>query len=115
MKKIVTSLFSLSLALWCAAAEPRSEISTSDAMTEVAQGKISGYTENGINIYKGVPYAKAERFKAPVEADAWAGIRSCRNYGPTCPQAVRQGWQNDEIAFAFNWDDGYPGEDCLRA
>jgi len=115
MKKLITSLFSLSLTLWCAAAEPRSEISTSDAMTEVTQGKISGYTENEINIYKGVPYAKAERFKAPVEADAWEGIRSCRNYGPTCPQAVRQGWQNDEIAFAFNWDDGYPGEDCLRA
>lgn len=115
MKKLLTSLLSLSLALWCAAAEPRSEISTSDAMTTVSQGKISGYTENGINIYKGVPYAKAQRFKAPVEADAWEGVRSCRNYGPTCPQAVRQGWQNDEIAFAFNWDDGYPGEDCLRA
>lgn len=52
---------------------------------------------------------------APQPADKWEGTRSCRNYGPTCPQAVRQGWQNDEIAFAFNWDDGYPGEDCLRA
>jgi hypothetical protein len=24
------------------------------------------------------------------------------------------GWQSDEQAFAFNWDDGFPGEDCLR-
>lgn len=35
-------------------------------------------------------------------------------FGPTCPQAVRMGWGADEHAFAFHWDDGYPGEDCLR-
>ncbi len=115
MKKIILSLMLLASGVCMYAAEPRTEISTSDATATVTGGKIAGYTENGINIYKGIPYAKAERFKAPVAADAWQGVRSCRNYGPTCPQAVRQGWQNDEIAFAFNWDDGYPGEDCLRA
>lgn len=115
MKKHITSLALLALALCSHAAEPRSAISTTDATTTVEQGRIAGYTEEGINIYKGVPYAKAERFMAPQPADKWEGTRSCRNYGPTCPQAVRQGWQNDEIAFAFNWDDGYPGEDCLRA
>lgn len=114
MKKSFFSVLAVSVALSCAAAEPRTEISTSDAVTTVAQGKIAGYTEDGIHIYKGIPYAKAERFMPPVEADSWEGVRSCRNYGPTCPQAVRMGWQNDEIAFAFNWDDGYPGEDCLR-
>ena len=115
MKKHITSLALLALALCSHAAEPRSAISTTDATTTVEQGRIAGYTEEGINIYKGGPYAKAERFMAPQPADKWEGTRSCRNYGPTCPQAVRQGWQNDEIAFAFNWDDGYPGEDCLRA
>jgi len=115
MKKNISTLLALSLALWCSAAEPRNEISTSSAVTTISQGRIAGYTEEGINIYKGIPYAKAERFMAPQEADSWEGVRSCRNYGPTCPQAVRQGWQNDEIAFAFNWDDGYTGEDCLRA
>lgn len=115
MKKHITSLALLALALCSHAAEPRSAISTTDATTTVEQGRIAGYTEEGINIYKGVPYAKADRFMAPQPADKWEGTRSCRNYGPTCPQAVRQGWQNDEIAFAFNWDDGYPGEDCLRA
>ena len=24
------------------------------------------------------------------------------------------GWYSDEQAFAFNWDDGYPDENCLR-
>lgn len=29
-------------------------------------GKVAGYVENGIYIYKGIPYAKAERFMPPV-------------------------------------------------
>lgn len=115
MKKILLSLMIMAAALSAGAAEPRSEISTADARTTIAQGQIAGYSENGVYIYKGIPYAKASRFMAPEKPDAWEGTRSCRNYGPTCPQDKRQGWQNDEIAFAFNWDDGYPGEDCLRA
>ena len=115
MKKIFLSLMIMAAALSAGAAEPRSEISTADARTTIAQGQIAGYSENGVYIYKGIPYAKASRFMAPEKPDAWQGVRSCRNYGPTCPQDKRQGWQNDEIAFAFNWDDGYPGEDCLRA
>ena len=42
------------------------------------------------------------------------GVRSSRAYGPTCPQGKRMGWYSDEQAFAFNWDDGYPDENCLR-
>lgn len=115
MKKTVIGLVTLVVAMTAGGAEPRSEISTADAVATVSQGQIAGYSENGVYIYKGIPYAKAARFMAPEAPEAWQGVRSCRNYGPTCPQGVRQGWQNDEIAFAFNWDDGYPGEDCLRA
>lgn len=50
----------------------------------------------------------------PVAPDKWEGIRSSRSYGPTCPQGKRMGWYSDEHAFAFNWDDGYPDENCLR-
>ena len=115
MRRIYLSLIIAASVLGAIAAEPRSEISTADALATISQGQIAGYTENGVYIYKGIPYAKAVRFMAPEPADSWQGVRSCRNYGPTCPQGERQGWQNDEIAFAFNWDDGYPGEDCLRA
>lgn len=88
--------------------------SSAVAVAETESGKVGGYVENGIYIYKGIPYAKAERFMPPVAADKWEGIRSSRAYGPTCPQGKRMGWYSDEQAFAFNWDDGYPGEDCLR-
>lgn len=87
---------------------------TSSTVVEVSSGKIAGLIDNGVSIYKGVPYAKAERFMAPVDADKWEGVRSCRAYGPTCPQGKRAGWYSDEQAYAFAWDDGYADEDCLR-
>lgn len=83
-------------------------------VVRTTSGQVAGYIENGIYIYKGIPYAKAERFMPPTAPDAWEGIRSSRAYGPTCPQAKRMGWYSDESAFSFNWDDGFPDEDCLR-
>ena len=45
------------------------------------KGKVRGYYYDGNYIFKGIPYAKAARFKQPVEADAWDGIRDATNYG----------------------------------
>ncbi len=123
-KRIVAALAALACLHACGhltkegrtAAENTSEV-VADSTTIVAkvkQGEIAGYQTMGVNVFKGVPYAKAERFMPPTAPDSWTGVRSCRAYGPTCPQAVRTGWQSDEAAFAFNWDDGHAGEDCLR-
>ena len=93
-----------------------SELLTSSQATVVqtVSGKVAGYFDDGSYTYKGIPYAKAERFMPPVPADPWEGIRSSRAYGPTCPQGKRTGWYSDELAFSFSWDDGFPDEDCLR-
>ncbi len=45
----------------------------------------------------------------PLEPEPWKDIRSSRAYGPVCPQGVRTGWASDEMAFAFDWDDGSSG------
>lgn len=93
-----------------------SELLTSAEATVVQTvcGKVAGYIDDGIYTYKGIPYAKAERFMAPQPADSWEGVRSSRAYGPTAPQEVRSGWSSDELGFSFAWNDGFPGEDCLR-
>ncbi|MDE7344287.1 MAG: carboxylesterase/lipase family protein [Alistipes sp.] len=98
------------------AASRESEVvaSSACAVAETRSGLVGGYLEDGIFTFKGIPYAKAERFMPPVAPDRWEGIRSSRAYGPTCPQGERAGWRNDELAFSFAWDDGYAGEDCLR-
>ena len=94
-----------------------SELLTSEETTVVqtATGKVAGYIEQGIYTYKGIPYAKAERFMDPQPVDSWEGVRSSRAYGPTAPQEARKGWASDELGFSFAWNDGFPGEDCLRA
>ena len=94
---------------------PSFEFDSSEATSRVSTtgGDIAGYLENGVYIYKGIPYGKAERFM-PAESVSWDGVRSCRAYGPTCPQGARTGWYNDEQAFSSAWNDGFPDEDCLR-
>ncbi len=93
---------------------PRSEASSQTAVATTQSGKVAGYAAGNLYVFKGIPYARAERFMPPQAPEKWEGIRSSRAYGPTCPQAVRGGWQSDEHSFAFDWDDGHPGEDCLR-
>lgn len=88
--------------------------SSEAAIAQTEFGKVGGYIAEGVYIYKGIPYAQAKRFMPPVDPERWEGIRSSRAYGPTCPQGKRMGWYSDEHAFAFNWDDGYPDENCLR-
>ena len=89
-----------------------------NAVVETTTGKVRGFTRNGIHIFKGIPYAASTaengRFLPPRKPEPWTEIRSSMYYGPTCPQAARTGWLNDENAFLFQWDDGQPGENCLR-
>lgn len=99
----------------CKARTAELQTSAEATLAQTTGGSVAGYIDNGIFTYKGIPYAKAERFMPPVPADKWEGVRSCRAYGPTCPQGKRMGWYSDEQAFSFNWNDGFPDEDCLRA
>ena len=77
-------------------------------------GPVAGYIDDGVFIYKGIPYGTAGRFQPAVDPEPWKEVRSCRAYGPTCPQGKRTGWYDDVQAFSMHWDDGFPDEDCLR-
>lgn len=113
---VVTAIAGIACGTGKSADRNSSELETSAEATivQTVTGKVAGYIDNGIYTYKGIPYAKAERFMPPVPADSWEGIRSSRAYGPTCPQGKRMGWYSDEQAFSFNWDDGFPDENCQR-
>ncbi len=94
-------------------------------IVEIASGKIRGFSRNGILAFKGIPYAASTagkgRYMAPAPPAPWTGVRSSMALGFACPQGLhvpegrRAGWSHDEEAFMFEWDDGQPGEDCLRA
>lgn len=84
------------------------------AVAETASGKVRGYIHNGIFTYKGIPYAKAERFMPPSKPTSWTDVRSSLTYGPVCPLIDPTTSVQDESEFVFNHDWGYPNEDCLR-
>ena len=56
------------------------------AVVTIAAGKLRGYVDGSTYIFKGVPYAQADRFEEPQEVDAWEGIRDAQVYGDICPQ-----------------------------
>jgi para-nitrobenzyl esterase len=97
---------------------PLIAVSDSASVVETAAGRVRGYARTGIHTFKGIPYAASTagsaRFLPPERPKPWAGVRSSLYYGQVCPQGPRAGWAVDENAFMFEWDDGQPGEDCLR-
>ncbi|MGC2330073.1 MAG: carboxylesterase/lipase family protein [Candidatus Acidiferrales bacterium] len=92
--------------------------SNENAIVETTAGKVRGFTRNGIYTFKGLPYAGttagSSRFQPPAKPKPWTGLRSSMQYGFVSPQEPRAGWADDEVAWMFDWDDGRPGEDCLR-
>ncbi|HLN21065.1 MAG TPA: carboxylesterase family protein [Bacteroidales bacterium] len=59
---------------------------TQKPTVKTTSGKISGSIEDGIFTFKGIPYAKAERFMPPQAPDSWKGILECTKFSPVAMQ-----------------------------
>ena len=55
------------------------------ALVRTTKGLVKGYARDGLLIFKGIPYARARRFHAPQETEAWEGVFDATNYGFVCP------------------------------
>lgn len=55
---------------------------------ETTSGKLKGYFYDGAYIFKGVPYAHADRFQMPAPA-RWEGVKDATSYGFVCPLMVQ--------------------------
>ena len=57
---------------------------------ETKSGKIRGYIDDGLEIYKGIPYAEAPigdlRFREPHPKKNWDGVKDCIKFGSIAPQ-----------------------------
>ena len=85
-----------------------------DCIVQVSSGKILGYNDAGIYTFKGVPYAKAERFLPPQAPDSWDGIRKTQVYGPQAMQGQNMMWggQPSDYDFGFQFKTELNSEDC---
>ena len=66
-----------------------------EAVVKTTSGTIAGSIDDGIFTFKGIPYAKAERFMPPQDPDAWEGVRECTEFGPVAKQIVA--WIEDSV------------------
>ncbi len=116
MKRISSRLVLFGTFFFAVFMHAQSEIQTGEniAITNTNSGKVRGYIEKGIYTYKGIPYAKAERFEAAEKPKAWQGVRSSTMYGPVAPLLTPTTAVQDEPEFVFDHDWGYTNEDCLN-
>ncbi|MHA1526763.1 MAG: carboxylesterase/lipase family protein, partial [Promethearchaeota archaeon] len=59
-------------------------------IVELDTGKLQGYIDKGIEIYKGIPYAEPPvgnfRFNAPEPKKSWNNVLEATRFGPDAPQ-----------------------------
>lgn len=71
---------------------------------EITHGKIRGIRQDGVNIFKGVPYAGKvsgdRRFRRAAPLEPWTGVRDALVLGAPAIQSPR-------------WNEPDPAEDCL--
>ena len=64
----------------------RSEASVSQPVVKLAQGELQGAKVGRLSVFRGVPYAMAERFGPPRPVAPWQGVRAAVAPGAVCPQ-----------------------------
>ena len=78
-------------AIWgCVTAIGLAQATPRDAI-ETRSGPVTGYVEEGVSVFRGIPYARPPegelRWRPPQPVIPWKGIRSCVQPGPNCPQS----------------------------
>ncbi len=79
--------------------------------TETSHGRLRGYLDQGLAVFRGVPYVAAPvgglRFRRPEPLRAWNGVRDALQDGPICPQLPAR------LASVLGGIDAPQDEDCL--
>ncbi|WP_406174705.1 carboxylesterase/lipase family protein [Streptomyces sp. NBC_00996] len=90
-----------------------SESQTKDPVVATPYGAVRGRYENGIAVFRGIPYAAPpfgpRRFRPPESPDPWEGVRDAGAFGPTPPKPPYS-----EAFARLLADPVVPGDDCLN-
>jgi len=104
--------FAIGCAMIVSADASRAQTAPADGpIATTTAGKVRGYVESSINVFKGIPYGgdtAKRRFQAPVPPDPWPGVRDCTDFGPIAPQpagTAKNGFRHADLP---------QREDCLN-
>lgn len=85
------------------------------AAVTTKSGKLEGDFQDGIYVFKGIPYAAAPvgnlRWMPPQPTTPWNGVRPAKQYGATAPQNMMAASSNSRFTPSFG--DVPQSEDCL--
>src|SRR5262245_58915471 len=80
-------------------------------VVKIDAGQISGTLDNGVRVFKGIPFAAppagALRWQAPRPVAAWTGVRAAEAFGAECMQAPYP------TTSPYARQNGPTSEDCL--
>ena len=86
MKRLLI-LMAASAAIFCSCSQKGPD------PVEVEGGRVSGYVEDGIRIYKGIPFAAPPvgelRWKAPQDVIPWEGVLEATQFAPAPVQPAK--------------------------
>src|SRR6266545_7146949 len=84
-----------------------------NTIVKTRSGKVRGNVADGVNAFKGIPYAAppfgVNRFRPPQPVKPWSGMRDALAYGPKTPQLPYP-----PPIDALLPELAVPGEDCLN-
>lgn len=84
-----------------------------DSIAKTIYGKVQGYNDDGIYTFKGIHYAKADRFMPPQYPDKFDGVQKCQVYGPKAMQDQNVRWgEPTDYDFGFQFKIEFLSEDC---
>jgi para-nitrobenzyl esterase len=87
-------------------------------IVETRYGKVQGYEQGAISVWKGIPFALPptgeRRFRAPQPLEPWTGVRQATTFSPMAPQVPAMGERMVGAMGAERAVDQRPmSEDCL--
>jgi para-nitrobenzyl esterase len=98
--------------IWVALASIAGLAAQTPKPVHTQSGLLQGAVEDGITVYKGIPFAAPPvgdlRWRAPQPAVAWTGVRDAGKFAPACMQVPLAG-----AGANLGFDSFATNEDCL--